>query len=805
MVQRSQRERLSRPNVSWLSLFLTTGLLGLLFFPLFGEIRLADSWRELVTGEFSQRGVEVAVGSVAISPLEGLVAHDVTIYRDHAREQLLAQIDRLAVAVDWPRLLRRQLALETIDLRGADVRIPTGLPGIKVVELTGLHALVHIGQNQIRLARGNARFQNVEVSLRGTVLNPSNFAPPPPAEEKAEPGSSDHLDSFPFELGALLPSLRLGNPGSRVDVAFSGDLAKPESVALDVRGLLLEPGLSDFQARSARVDVRWANRKMEVRQLEIEDSAGRFTTTGVIRPDRSGVRLQVESRIDLLALARSVAKTQPHPFWKLEWLDQVTIGPQEVRLAFEMKEQRATLIGDLALGELSLRNANLVSVSTDFSTDFRRVMLRGLRLEHETGTAQVDVLVGGGEPTRVALTSSINPEILRPFLSGRARSSFDEFQFRDAPVVEFELEGRGMQLETFSGTGRARLGRMSFRGVPIREASAEISYAKGAFSYTNLWVERNEGFVSGSMVYDFANSEIRLEDLISTVDANECIVWVDPRIQKDLRMFRFRAPPTLKLNGYAQFGGRTGVDLKMDVDVPSGMEYDIAGQWLPVDSATARVHFSFGRMDVRELKARTLGGELEGTVFVSLLPTDRTFGGDLDLRNVDFAAFTRLYFNYDDSKGRMRARYRFTSQLDNQRAMEGDGTVLITDGNVFAIPVFGPLSALLGEILPGIGYSPAKRAAASFSVKEGVAETRDFEVQGAGFTMLGEGLLDFVDDEMDFNVRINARGVPGIVLFPVSKLFEYTSTSRLSNPQWRPKRFSLPPRSFRREPPVTTP
>ena len=46
---------------------------------------------------------------------------------------------------------------------------------------------------------------------------------------------------------------------------------------------------------------------------------------------------------------------------------------------------------------------------------------------------------------------------------------------------------------------------------------------------------------------------------------------------------------------------------------------------------------------------------------------------------------------------------------------------------------------------------------------------------------------------MDMTVRINARGIPGIVLFPVSKLLEYVSTGTVSDPQWRPK---IVPREF---------
>ena len=53
--------------------------------------------------------------------------------------------------------------------------------------------------------------------------------------------------------------------------------------------------------------------------------------------------------------------------------------------------------------------------------------------------------------------------------------------------------------------------------------------------------------------------------------------------------------------------------------------------------------------------------------------------------------------------------------------------------------------------------------------------------------MLGQGSLFFLRDAMDFSVRINAQGVPGVLLYPVSKLLEYVSDGKLSDPQWRPK------------------
>jgi hypothetical protein len=38
---------------------------------------------------------------------------------------------------------------------------------------------------------------------------------------------------------------------------------------------------------------------------------------------------------------------------------------------------------------------------------------------------------------------------------------------------------------------------------------------------------------------------------------------------------------------------------------------------------------------------------------------------------------------------------------------------------------------------------------------------------------------------MQFYARVNARSLPGLVLFPVSKLFEYAADCKLSKPVWK--------------------
>jgi hypothetical protein len=85
-----------------------------------------------------------------------------------------------------------------------------------------------------------------------------------------------------------------------------------------------------------------------------------------------------------------------------------------------------------------------------------------------------------------------------------------------------------------------------------------------------------------------------------------------------------------------------------------------------------------------------------------------------------------------------------------------------------------------------MGYNVSHDGTCSFTVRDGIIATHDFLVKGVGFNMIGDGRLFFLDDRLNFNIRLNAQGLPGVLLSPVSKLLEYAGTGTLENPIWKP-------------------
>src|SRR5204863_3685659 len=106
---------------------------------------------------------------------------------------------------------------------------------------------------------------------------------------------------------------------------------------------------------------------------------------------------------------------------------------------------------------------------------------------------------------------------------------------------------------------------------------------------------------------------------------------------------------------------------------------------------------------IEDFSGSVLGGTLKGHADISLVRDQPGQTVGMRLENVDFQNLTKLYFDYDNAKGRLNASYYFTGKGDDARTMQGRGNIAVTDGDVFAIPFLGPLSGILNSIVNGMG------------------------------------------------------------------------------------------------------
>ena len=227
------------------------------------------------------------------------------------------------------------------------------------------------------------------------------------------------------------------------------------------------------------------------------------------------------------------------------------------------------------------------------------------------------------------------------------------------------------------------------------------------------------------------------------------------------------------------------------MDGATGMDYVFLGKTLPFDRVSGRLLITNDRLQILDFRGDIFSGALRGNLDISLAKNNPRYHAALALTNVDFPHLTSLYFSYyhyRTVRGQLSGTYDFDGFGTDSRKMNGAGKVAVTNGDVFAIPVLGPISEILNHIVPGVGYSVARDAGAKFTIRDGIIHTDDLNVAGQLFSVVGRGDIYFLDDKIDLDAHISAKG-PGIVLTPVYKLFEYKAEGSLKKPDWHPKRF----------------
>ncbi len=432
-----------------------------------------------------------------------------------------------------------------------------------------------------------------------------------------------------------------------------------------------------------------------------------------------------------------------------------------------------------------IRRCRFSDLSADFSWDGERTLFGSLRVRHQTGQLRAD-LFDAPNDFRLNLESTISPEAIRPLVPGEGKRVF-----AGMAVATFACNPNGdtrhrSQSRELAGRRHSYFGANPVPRNMDERRERRIHFADGAVTCEDIQVTRDEGTGSGSFTYDFKKHEVQISNVRSSLYPAEVIFWIDPKTWKTIVPYKFRRPPNVVANGVYQFQRRQ--------EHTSGDQ----GRWrrrngLCLSWQNAAVRSCFGAITLHErttcklaiVRANLFAGTLRGNADISLARNDPRYHATLSVSEINFPRLTDLYFNYKTSQGMLRGTYEFTGLGNDWRTMRGKGKIEVSNGDVFAIPIFGPLSGILNHIVPGSGYSIARKATADFTVENGIIHTEDFEAAGALFSMLGHGDIHFLDDKLDFNLRLNMKG-PGILLTPMYKLFEYAGEGSLKKPDWHP-------------------
>ena len=112
--------------------------------------------------------------------------------------------------------------------------------------------------------------------------------------------------------------------------------------------------------------------------------------------------------------------------------------------------------------------------------------------------------------------------------------------------------------------------------------------------------------------------------------------------------------------------------------------------------------------------------------------------------------------------------------------------------------MFGPLSGVISKVLDDkrAGFERAKSAFCTFDIREGILRTRDFQSATSSLTFTGDGEVDLDKKAIDFTIRLNARGLLGLITLPLRPfygLFQFRGTGNFEKTVWENVHFTSPP------------
>jgi len=745
-------------------------------------VGLPSAFHAPITEAAARAGLELSFSRMRIGVPQGLVLDNVRLNASGLPHDHEIGIDRAAVSLNWRRLARGKVELTALDLRGAQLILPvTSADGtVRELRLTKARARLNLSDGVLSVPLARCNLQGIDIKASGRVLLP----PPTPERPRTDPPSLRIPDIG--HVLEILDSLDFGEVPPQLEIEFSADASDTASMQVPlVRFTAPRIVRGAAEVRDVRVEASLDAGVATVQQLSARDPRGGLLTGAGLWSVRDGaVEADVNSTLDPLPW---LEEFQPAGPWTSLSFDSapaiqatLTIPPG--------RPKDAMVIGTVETGDGLIRGVPIGGLSAGVAWREGSFYVSDLSLGLPTGDVRADLMVRA-EDFRARIECLADPTPLLGLLDEKVRETVAKMNldFTDPPEIRLEASGPRADPVQLRATGTLKLGRTSIHDSPMDSATADVSFAERALTLSNIRAVRPEGTATGAFTYDFARNQVRLDGIRSTMNVFNVLQWAEPNVARETIPYRFKSPPEVTAGGTVELKDPNLTRIWANFTAPQGLDYDLLDRTLSFGRATGSLEFAGRKIAVKVPSAALYGGTvaLDASITTGEPGAAQTVG--VKLEGVNFETLTKLYFDYNNSQGVVSGRYNFTFVPGQPQAMKGSGNLLVQEGNVFAIPVLGPLSVVLDSIVPGTGYQTAREAKCDFKVADGVISTDNLAVVGRGFSMIGQGKIFYLEDRMDFGVRINAQGVPGLLLYPVSKLFEYVSDGKFSDPQWRPR------------------
>ena len=782
----------------------------------------SQKWRSLIMEEFEKRGIEAQIGKLTIDPIDGLVARNVKIFATEKRESVVASINNVTLDIDLAKLLRKELFLNTIQLRDADISLPIdpASPETERLEIKNFSARIQIPGNRFEIEQAECRFNGFKVTLVGSLLRPRSID----TANDHQPllGQLDMIRKRREILDLVAREMRrcqsIGNRLPHIHIKLVGDLEHPESIEaiLDLNASRLIR--DNYQCENLYARAQYRHPDVFIEQVKITDHYGQLFADAKWRIGSEKISFNVQSSIDSHALLTSLVKNTS--------LDEIVFSDPpvlEARGEIYISGQHAGsthgmhAMGSFASGGLSSRGKYFQRARADFSIGPERWYVRDLLLEHMSGTLSGNVLYETSGKVNYDATIKMDPATFTPFVSeDNTKELLQRISFSNNPAVNIHFSGSGSskEPETWQTNGHFRIGQCTYQNIPLLGANGTFETDSRGITFRNFRIDPAEGhFIDGKMAQVLDREEmVILEGIRGRAYPAHIASYFAPQTAEVLSRYHFEAPPDLTLEGVIDSSDRGRSRFTSTFQSSATANLSLFKRDLSITEPEGTVKMN-GALIELDIAGNVFGGQANYIGSVDMADGGNSISGQLKANGINFSPLASLYGLKDkDTEGTLSCQLEFDVPGSSPETWTGRATANITNADIFSMPFMGTISRQLNANLAtrtvslpflissvlDTGQTDKSSQGATIDVTllnegDGIINLVEFKGVAPGFTIQAEGEINTLKavDQINIKAEMNARGPLKIVGWPLSKLFKYQCEGSFNAPDWRPVNFRL--------------
>ena len=770
---------------------------------------LPESWRATIEREVGKQGAYIEIGSLRYAPLQGVVATDVRVYSEPEHLREISRLERVILDFDKTRLARGVVHLNKLQLKDARLVLPVdpANPQSQTLKISDANGTLFMpGERRLEIRDASGKIAGIDVTFNARLIGYQQNGEKPQEESNMGKrreflaGVIDELEKWSFD--EKTPPV--------IDITIEGDVNIRSSIIAKITLKVRDMEKNGHRLDEVAAEADMAGDILTITSLRASDARGVFQ--GHIDynlQDREG-RFDVFSSLEVPELLSA---------WVgLPSLRDVQIAGSQTLEAegqFQLDANNQPLlemIGHARCEKVRLRQTPFDAVELAFSWRDGRLFLRDLHLVRPDGKATGKALIEW-PLVRLELHTTLPVPVYRPFFVGQPLEIvLNDFSEREGAAVDVRLEG-GFDLtnkHAWAYTGSGMVKNLAYKGVPVNSAGCkfslnhhELDFYDGTvvFNYSKYILHKTfnkaaEGTAKvGRIRYDAAEKVVEVEDVRGEIWAAPMVRLFAPKVADSLEQYRFHQPPDMKASGVVDVTpqGRTALNIAFRSEQPA--DYQFLEKNLTLGSPSGQVAIRGERVTVGNLKLDAFDGPVAGSI--EYLGGGR-LEGELNWTKLSIPDLTSTYGFQMKGGGMVTGRINFSLIDGKVETMAGSGLLALEDAELFSVPMFGPLTPLVGGVLndKNAGFQRAKNAFCTFRIEDGILSSNDFQTSTNSLNFAGNGSVDMKKQTLDMTMRMNARGLLGLLTLPLrpfSGLFQFHGTGPLKDTQWESMKFTPPP------------